>query len=223
MRCELQGSLASYVLPGCWNGGSCVHLKVHGSHVAYNCAWPRHVMHHVSRVLARAGSPGLSQAMCICFKGATKTKFAEQKGVHHEYQTVSFTTTLRVMISVADWPDPCMLELRSHHGLVSDATCCVCCDVLCSSLCYSCSVCRIKAKLVWVLSFVLAPYAHILSQATHKTDAHRFVASVMPRLLEQSRAHQPAALQDTSGIHLALLVCSRLWPSPELYLHNGLL
>ncbi|KAL3144765.1 hypothetical protein ABBQ38_001880 [Trebouxia sp. C0009 RCD-2024] len=54
-----------------------------------------------------------------------------------------------------------------------------------------------KAKLTWVLSFVLAPYAHILSQATHKTDAHWFVASVMPRLLEQSRAHQVAAVQDT--------------------------
>ena len=95
----------------------------------------------------------------------------------------------------------------------------------CATLLYAivCSVCRIKAKLVWVLSFVLAPYAHILSQATHKTDAHRFAESVMPRLLEQRRAQQPAALQDTSGTYLALLVSRRFWPSPELYLYIRLL
>lgn len=68
--------------------------------------------------------------------------------------------------------------------------------------------CRSKAKLVWVLSFVLAPYTHILSQTTHKTEAHRFVANVMPRLMEHGRAHQVAVVQDTpSGITtLALLL-----------------
>lgn len=68
------------------------------------------------------------------------------------------------------------------------------------------SVChRSKAKLVWVLSFVLAPYTHILSQATHKTDAHRFIEGVMPRLLEQSHAQQAASLQtEASGILLDL-------------------
>ena len=59
---------------------------------------------------------------------------------------------------------------------------------------------RSKAKLVWVLSFVLAPYTHILSQATHKTDAHRFIESVMPRLLEQSHSQQAAEVQEPSGI-----------------------
>lgn len=59
---------------------------------------------------------------------------------------------------------------------------------------------RSKAKLVWVLSFVLAPYTHILSQATHKTDAHRFIESVMPGLLKQSHSQQAAEVQEPSGI-----------------------
>lgn len=53
--------------------------------------------------------------------------------------------------------------------------------------------------MVWVLSFVLAPYTHILSQATPKTDAHRFIEGVMPRLLEQSHNQQVASLQEASG------------------------
>lgn len=60
--------------------------------------------------------------------------------------------------------------------------------------------CRSKAKLVWVLSFVLAPYTHILSQATYKTDAHRFIESVMPRLLELSHCQQAAAMPQSSGV-----------------------
>lgn len=51
-----------------------------------------------------------------------------------------------------------------------------------------CVCCRSRAKLVWILSFVLAPYTYILSQATHKTEARRFIEGVMPRLLEQSLA-----------------------------------
>lgn len=50
---------------------------------------------------------------------------------------------------------------------------------------------RSRAKLVYLLSFVLAPYAQILSQATHKTEAKLFVDHIMPQLLEHSPAHSP--------------------------------
>jgi hypothetical protein len=59
--------------------------------------------------------------------------------------------------------------------------------------------CRTKAKLVWILAFVLAPYTHILSQTTHKTEGKLFIEAVMPRLLEQGLPHSSSPGDALSG------------------------
>ncbi|KAL0023379.1 hypothetical protein WJX79_000175 [Trebouxia sp. C0005] len=56
-----------------------------------------------------------------------------------------------------------------------------------------------KAKLVWILAFVLAPYTHILSQTTHKTEGRLFIEAVMPRLLEQGLCHSNSPGDALSG------------------------
>ncbi|DBA75798.1 hypothetical protein WJX77_002902 [Trebouxia sp. C0004] len=56
-----------------------------------------------------------------------------------------------------------------------------------------------KAKLVWILAFVLAPYTHILSQTTHKTEGKLFIEAVMPRLLEQGLPHSSSPGDALSG------------------------
>ncbi len=69
--------------------------------------------------------------------------------------------------------------------------------------------CRTKAKLVWILAFVLAPYTHILSQTTHKTEGKLFVEAVMPRLLEQGLPHSSSPGDALSGgVHLCVTVPS---------------
>ncbi len=60
--------------------------------------------------------------------------------------------------------------------------------------------CRTKAKLVWILAFVLAPYTHILSQTTHKTEGKLFTEAVMPRLLEQGLPHSSSPGDALSGV-----------------------
>lgn len=59
-----------------------------------------------------------------------------------------------------------------------------------------------KAKLVWMLAFVLAPYTHILSQTTHKTEGKLFIEAVMPRLLEQGLSHSSSPGDALSGVDM---------------------
>ena len=70
---------------------------------------------------------------------------------------------------------------------------------------------RNKAKLVWVLAFVLAPYAHLLSTARHKTEAKLFIEGVMPQLLKQA-LNQKESDVSAQGLHhgpscLLLMIC----------------
>ena len=68
-------------------------------------------------------------------------------------------------------------------------------------------LCSTKAKLVWILAFVLAPYTHILSQTTHKTEGRLFIEAVMPRLLEQGLCHSNSPGDALSGgVHPCITV-----------------
>ena len=49
--------------------------------------------------------------------------------------------------------------------------------------------CRSRAKLVWVLAFVLAPYTHMLATVKHQTEAKLFIDGIMPQLLEKALTH----------------------------------
>ena len=49
--------------------------------------------------------------------------------------------------------------------------------------------CRSRAKLVWVLAFVLAPYTHLLATVKHQTEAKLFIDSIIPQLLETALNH----------------------------------
>ena len=66
---------------------------------------------------------------------------------------------------------------------------------------------------MWVLAFVLAPYAHLLSTARHKTEAKRFIEGVMPQLLNKA-----LNLSEHDSDAPGLRQCSSCFP---LFLHTA--
>lgn len=74
-----------------------------------------------------------------------------------------------------------------------------------------CCLCRNMAKRIWVLSFVLAPYTHLLAQTTHIPQSKKLIDRIIPPLLERYPIHAhlghtgSSALPEEASAHKAHL------------------
>ena len=74
-----------------------------------------------------------------------------------------------------------------------------------------CCLCRDMAKRIWVLSFVLAPYTHLLAQTTHIPQSKKLIDRIIPPLLERYPIHAHmghtgnSALPEEASAHKAHL------------------